>query len=76
MTADTFTCSQCGETFEIVRSDEEARAESKARFGLEVAAETHALVCDDCHAQLLAWLDTLSAEQRAELMAGGEEGPE
>jgi hypothetical protein len=48
MSANQFTCAMCGETFDMGRGDEEAKAESKERFGLEVSDETHDVICDDC----------------------------
>lgn len=48
MSANQFTCAMCGGTFDMGRDDEEAKAESKKRFGLEVSAETHDVICDDC----------------------------
>lgn len=41
-------CAVCEKSFDPGWSDEEAKAESKEIFGLEVTPETHAVICDDC----------------------------
>ena len=43
-----FTCALCGETFEMGRDDEEARAEARATFGA-LPEEELAVVCDECY---------------------------
>ena len=43
----SFTCADCGGTFEKGRSDEDALAESAARFG-ELPIDELAVVCGDC----------------------------
>lgn len=50
---DTFTCDQCGGTFDKEWSDEEAHAEAVELWG-EVP-EDKAVVCGDCFQMLTAW---------------------
>jgi len=48
---DSFKCEACGGTFTKGWTDEEALAESAALgFGGDLA-----VICDDCHEQLMAW---------------------
>lgn len=54
MATDEFTCDQCGETFMKNRPDEEAQAESLARWG---ELDDPAIVCGDCFAALVGDLD-------------------
>lgn len=52
-TADTFTCANCGKTFDRGWSDEEAAAEAEALLPGINPAERVA-VCDDCYETILA----------------------
>lgn len=53
MTPETFTCANCGQTFDKGRSDEEAMAESVAGFG-EYDPDDLCVVCDDCYQAIMA----------------------
>jgi hypothetical protein len=45
----SYTCGECGGTYEKTRSDEEALAETATLFAGEYASEDDlAMVCDDC----------------------------
>lgn len=46
MSAPTYTCAMCGETFETDWSDEEACAEAESN-GID--PKQSGLVCDDCY---------------------------
>ncbi len=50
--ARTFTCAGCRGTFDQIWSDEEARAEELATFGVPHRADD-VVVCDDCYKELL-----------------------
>ena len=50
----TFTCDNCGRTFETDWTDEEAKAEYEAAFGKPFDPETAVVVCDDCFKRLNA----------------------
>jgi hypothetical protein len=46
----TFRCDECGEEFECARSDDEARAEAKLKYGIDdVDSPEVAVVCGDCN---------------------------
>jgi hypothetical protein len=47
----TYTCEECGRTFDKGVSDEEAHAERVANFG-EAFADDLAVICDDCYLEL------------------------
>jgi DNA-directed RNA polymerase subunit RPC12/RpoP len=49
----TYTCADCGGTFQTAWSDEEAHAESVARFGIRGDAPGMVVVCDDCYGRIL-----------------------
>lgn len=49
-----FTCASCGETFEKVRSDEEAHAEAVEIFGEDELSDGIEVVCDDCWQKQIA----------------------
>lgn len=51
MTAPTFTCDRCGETFFSGWSDEEALAEAEG-LGFE---GPYGVLCDGCHQAFMAW---------------------
>ena len=53
MSAPTFTCSRCGETFPKAWSDADALREAEALFGYH-PPETLTTVCDDCFYGLVA----------------------
>lgn len=50
-----FTCAVCGETFEKLRTDEEAMAEAKEKFGDDLGDDL-LVVCDDCFRKMTAVL--------------------
>jgi hypothetical protein len=50
---DTYTCEQCGGTFEKGRPDEEPQAESVRNFGVRGDAPGMAIVCDDCYQEIM-----------------------
>ncbi len=50
----TFTCAECGGTFEQGRPDEEAHAEAVRDFGRRGDAPGMAIVCDDCYDAIMA----------------------
>lgn len=56
MSSDTFTCDNCGKTFESDWSDEDAAAEAQENFpGIDVTDPDEAgLVCDDCYQEIMA----------------------
>ncbi len=61
--AETYTCAACGGTFDKEWSDEEAFAESRETFGVDITHDpTMAVLCDDCY-QALA---TAMPERRRE----------
>lgn len=51
MSVETFTCAECGGTFNKARTDDEARAEA-AVHGFDPA--DCVIVCDDCFQKLMA----------------------
>lgn len=55
MTAhETFTCANCGRTYDKARSDVDALAEAREDWGdVELA-----VVCDDCHREVMEWMRT------------------
>lgn len=57
----TFTCSDCGDTFEAGRPDEEAQQEALENFGRRGDAPGMAIVCDDCYKEIMA---VIEAERR------------
>jgi hypothetical protein len=58
---DTYTCSDCGGTFETERSDEAAHEEAVRNFGRRGDSGGMALVCDDCYKRILG---EIGAERR------------
>ncbi len=44
----TFKCDMCGGVFEKGQSEEEALAEYKQHFGIDMRPEEVGLCCDDC----------------------------
>lgn len=54
----TYTCGNCGKTFEKGWSDEEARAEYQQNFP-ETQGHPEALVCDDCYRAIREWWKNL-----------------
>jgi hypothetical protein len=56
----TFTCANCGGTFEKGRTDEEAMTESKSLFG-DISDNEIEVVCDDC-------FEKMRNRERAELL--------
>ena len=48
--SNTFTCAQCGGTFEKEWTDEEAQAEAEETFGTDLVNPV--LVCGDCYATM------------------------
>lgn len=52
---DHFTCAECGQTFPKLRTDAEAWAEARARWGDAMLGEDAAVLCDDCHTAVLNW---------------------
>jgi hypothetical protein len=64
--SDTFTCENCGETWEKGWTDEEADAEYEGAFGLGApSGKERAVVCDDCYAEIMGWLDDAPVAQTA-----------
>ncbi len=57
MTGSTYTCSECGGTFECGRPDEEAHAEALRNFGKRGDHPSMAIVCDDCYKAIMAQPD-------------------
>lgn len=49
----TYVCANCGGTFESTWTEEEARAEEMAAFGV-APSPNDAIVCDDCYWKLVA----------------------
>lgn len=49
--SDTYTCEQCGGTFEKGWSDEESAAEAQSIWG-DLSTEDVALICEDCWQQI------------------------
>jgi hypothetical protein len=47
----TYTCEECGGTFDKVVSDDEAHAERLNNFGAAFADDL-AVICDDCYLEL------------------------
>jgi hypothetical protein len=54
--AKTFTCDNCGKTFEAGWSEEEALAERDRLFSSLELAQGVAVLCDDCDQKFKAWL--------------------
>ncbi len=48
MGSDEYQCAHCGNVYEKERSDDDAIAESEAKFQMPVTEETHVVICDDC----------------------------
>lgn len=53
---ESFTCASCGGTFPKGRSDEEALAESVARWG-SIPPSEQEVVCDNCFKEIVDWLE-------------------
>jgi hypothetical protein len=51
---ETFTCMECGGTFNLSRPDEEAQREAVENFGVRGDAPGMAIVCDDCYHEIMA----------------------
>jgi hypothetical protein len=49
----TYTCDDCGGTFEEGWSDEEAHAEAVQNFGTLADGPAMAVVCDDCYRDIM-----------------------
>lgn len=56
-TVKTYTCADCGGTFEEGWSDEEAQAETVANFGVRGDSSGMVKVCDDCYKAIMAGLN-------------------
>jgi hypothetical protein len=67
VTGETYTCNNCGATYEKAWTDEESLAQTKVDFGVHVRADDEATLCDACYALMIEWWDSLSAEQRARI---------
>ncbi len=54
--ARTFTCDNCGKTFDSDWSDEEAAAEAQENFpGLDITdPDESGVVCDDCYQRIMS----------------------
>jgi hypothetical protein len=64
--SETYTCASCGGVFVKGWSDEEARAEHEAVFGLTVEQVADPVtICDDCYVAMRAWWDELPPEDQA-----------
>jgi DNA-directed RNA polymerase subunit RPC12/RpoP len=50
----SYTCSDCGQTFDTARPDEEAQQEAVANFGKRGDAPGMAIVCDDCYREIMS----------------------
>ena len=61
----TYTCENCGGTFEKNRSDEEAMAEALAadRFPVGEPVDV-AVICDDCYNRMMAWIETQGGPEK------------
>lgn len=46
---EAYICTHCDGMFVKVRSDEDALAEARERYGWDVAAANMAIVCNDCY---------------------------
>jgi hypothetical protein len=69
--SESFTCAECGGTFEKAWSDEEARAEADENFGDELVDPV--VVCDDCYQEMVAWkppTEWIAAEHSARVERG------
>lgn len=63
--AETFTCASCGWTFETSWSDEEACAESRDAFGVDIHQDpTMAVVCDDCYKAMTTAIPPRASRRR------------
>ena len=51
----TFTCENCGETFEQGRDDEEAKAEYRQLFAHVPETEPTSIVCEPCFEEIMKW---------------------
>lgn len=56
MTAETYTCACCHQTFTAERSDEEAVAECKREFGVTPDEIPCDVLCDECFHAFQEWL--------------------
>jgi hypothetical protein len=61
MSANTFTCYRCGETFEKGWSDEEAEAEARGLLS-DAEMDDKVTVCDDCYVLVVPHIPRLRAE--------------
>lgn len=52
---ESYSCGRCGETFEKVRSDEEALAEAHSIWTPETMAHPQIIICDDCFNEFMKW---------------------
>lgn len=48
-----YTCDRCGKQFFSTWTDEEAAEESKELFGQPIPEQRKAIVCDQCHEELM-----------------------
>ena len=55
-TTTTYTCEDCGGTFEARRPDAEAQAEAVRNFGVRGDEPGMAIVCDDCYREIMGWI--------------------
>ncbi len=66
-----FTCAHCGETYIQGWSDEEALAQTRADYGINVRADDRAVICDDCYTAMTAWWNALPDTERQRLEREG-----
>ena len=48
----TYTCAECGGTFDTGRPDAEAHAEARDLWGVDGHAPGMVVVCDDCYREI------------------------
>lgn len=61
-----FVCEQCKEEFDSQRTDEDCMKEFSEKFP-ECKGDPLAVVCDTCFAQINAWLNSLSMEEKFDM---------
>lgn len=58
-----YTCSNCNETYEKIRSDEDCHNEM-VYIMPESEHDNIDILCDDCYRDFMEWFKTLSEEQK------------
>jgi DNA-directed RNA polymerase subunit RPC12/RpoP len=62
----TYQCGNCKGIFERTRTDAECLEEFE-RLMPECVNDEKAIVCDNCWTKIMAWIDTLTPQEKDEL---------